>query len=96
MMENMDKIKMEISLLDHIVKIRKTSILTGMPEYLLVRVDELTHYSSTLAGMIFSGRILSFETDKSGQRKFVHSSIIKDFGNITEKELIENYPEYLI
>lgn len=77
----------------HIVKIKKTNILTGITQILFVMIDETSHYSESLDSMIYSGSVLYPDGNYT---KFADVNIIKDFGIISFDDLINEYPEHLI
>ena len=77
----------------HIVKIKKTNILTGIAQIVFVMIDETSHYSESLDSMIYSGPVL-YPT--GNYTKFADVNIIKDFGIISFDDLINEYPEHLI
>lgn len=65
-------------------------------QYTMVRIIEHIKIAKATDTVMYVGLPISIIPTKQEEINFFKNHVIREFGDISEKELIENYPEYMI
>lgn len=82
--------------IETIVRLKIRRVNQQEIQYTIVRIIEHIKIDKSTNSVMYVGEPISIIPTKQEEINFFKNHVIREFGDITEKELIEKYPEYMI